>query len=893
MLCRILRIGLLATAALAAPPNDVDCAFRKLSLRVAARNLGGHAAKLAAVAAGLNATDCPGGDDWASSAAAAATTTAPVPPAAPVAAPAAAAAGAEVFVSPSGDDGNAGTQAAPLRTLGAAKMTVRAKLAAMRSKAAANNANANANANAAKTNNPVEPVTVTLRGGTYRETLLLGPEDSGALGGAAPVTWRAFVGEVPVISGAEQLQCAWAPTVVNGNVSAWSCVLPEGSAAPPVLSALFVGGARMQRARWPNGDPAVPCNGDAGCAEAGYTKAGGADPATGLGSCPPTATALTGAAASVLNAEGEIWSNGLVGSSTAASAAPPALTTLSAPDAGGFVHGAGRTVSSGTTTGFRDYVAYVGGGVACYNATYNRPFWNAGTCNCRSFALDEAAAARAARWRTPSTGVVHMFHSVLWGNWQFDVDSYDSGAPAGPTPAPPPTPPPTPPTPAPVGPTPAPGPRAGWSAQQQHCTSCLPHDPQIAELAEGGTLAQCQQACEANAACRFIGFAEATNQACYLFAKCSAPSHAPASQCGDASGGDHGWWTTLAYSGHGGGGGGGGTPSLKLASGGQQTAQQGRDSISGNRYFVENVFEELDRPGEWYYNASTRTLFLVPPPQLAAAGAAAAATVEVTAAVHSRVIQLRGASPTSFAHDIALRGLTVGHSAPTYTADYEMPSGGDWSIHRGGALFLDGTEDVTIDGVTVAQAGGNGIFLSNHCARTALTDNTVAGCGDSAIVLLGSTDLMNGTAPTFPTRTTVAGNLCHDVGLYGKQTAAFFKSISHATNLSRNVFFNSPRSLVNFNDAFRGGDAVDGNLLFGAVRETGDHASFNSWDRQSWFWETTTTTTATTATTTKRRSVKRRTGWRAFVRILICGNRQSPTIATKAAWGRSRRGLYM
>lgn len=34
-----------------------------------------------------------------------------------------------------------------------------------------------------------------------------------------------------------------------------------------------------------------------------------------------------------------------------------------------------------------------------------------------------------------------------------------------------------------------------------------------------------------------------------------------------------------------------------------------------------------------------------------------------------------------------------------------------------------------------------------------------------------------------------------------------------------------------------GGDLMEGNLLGGYVRETRDHASFNSWDRQSWFFQ--------------------------------------------------------
>jgi hypothetical protein len=73
------------------------------------------------------------------------------------------------------------------------------------------------------------------------------------------------------------------------------------------------------------------------------------------------------------------------------------------------------------------------------------------------------------------------------------------------------------------------------------------------------------------------------------------------------------------------------------------------------------------------------------------------------------------------------------------------------------------------------------------------------------------------------------------MGLFGKQTAAYFKSIAYRTTVTNNVFFNSPRSLVNYNDAFRGGDLLADNVMWGAVKETMDHASFNSWDRQSWY----------------------------------------------------------
>ena len=271
---------------------------------------------------------------------------------------------------------------------------------------------------------------------------------------------------------------------------------------------------------------------------------------------------------------------------------------------------------------------------------------------------------------------------------------------------------------------------------------------------------------------------------------------------------------------------------LKLSRGGWQTGQQGPGSIGTNSYYVENIFEELDVPGEWFLRGDG-TLTLIPPSD----GPSDPTGVELVAALHSRVIQLRGASPTEFAHDITLRGLRIKHSKPTFMDSYEMPSGGDWTIHRGGAVFLDGTEDVVIDSLIVEQPGGNGIFLSNHAWRTAVTNNVINGTGDSAIVLVGSTELMNGTRNTYPAFNNVTGNSAYNIGHYGKQVAAVFKSIAYRTLIERNVFFNSARSLVNYNDAFRGGDILRGNVLFGAVTETADHASFNSWDRQSYFWQ--------------------------------------------------------
>lgn len=240
------------------------------------------------------------------------------------------------------------------------------------------------------------------------------------------------------------------------------------------------------------------------------------------------------------------------------------------------------------------------------------------------------------------------------------------------------------------------------------CTSCEPHDMPLVPMTLHSTLAECQGMCEKNPRCNYINYALEGNNACALFSSCSKPWHVtpPKSQCIKSGA----WWTLYQYNrnsstadssrsdrlppgGYGGLGlGGGHAPPPRVSpratleiSGGQQTGQQGSERISGNDYFVENILEELDDPGEWFLEKET--LHMIPP-----VGMTPSATSVVEAAVEPRVIQLRGASDTDFAHDIIIKGLTVARSAPTFMKDYEMPSGGDWSIHRGGAIFLDGTE---------------------------------------------------------------------------------------------------------------------------------------------------------------------------------------------------------
>ena len=101
-----------------------------------------------------------------------------------------------------------------------------------------------------------EPITVMVRGGKYYldRTLILGPEDSGTQD--SPVTFRAYPGEKPILSGGRRLTC-WTPykgKILQGD-------FPETKGGKWKFRQLFFNGQRQIRARYPKFDPDNPLYG--------------------------------------------------------------------------------------------------------------------------------------------------------------------------------------------------------------------------------------------------------------------------------------------------------------------------------------------------------------------------------------------------------------------------------------------------------------------------------------------------------------------------------------------------------------------------------------------------------------------------------------------------------
>jgi len=165
--------------------------------------------------------------------------------------------------------------------------------------------------------------------------------------------------------------------------------------------------------------------------------------------------------------------------------------------------------------------------------------------------------------------------------------------------------------------------------------------------------------------------------------------------------------------------------------------------------------------------------------------------------------------------------------------------GGDWALHRGAAVFVDGPATaLTVQNNLFEQLNGNALMLSNDVSYSNVLNNSFISIGESAMLAVGSSRLLDATAGKgrLPTKNLFEGNLVDSIGIYGKQTSAYFKAVARENIFRRNVIFNGPRAGINFNDGAAGGEIVDGNLLFNFVRDSGDHGMFNSWDRQPYLY---------------------------------------------------------
>jgi len=265
-----------------------------------------------------------------------------------------------------------------------------------------------------------------------------------------------------------------------------------------------------------------------------------------------------------------------------------------------------------------------------------------------------------------------------------------------------------------------------------------------------------------------------------------------------------------------------------------------------SNFFVDNVFEELDVEGEWYFDKNEAALYYKPHDTIDLE----TAVIEIPAL--RELISIKG-SMDSPVKNIRFSNIRFTGTKTTYMDRYEYPSLGDWGIVRSGAIVIEGAEECSIESCFFDAVGGNAVFINNYARSIEVIRNVFTECGESAVCLVGKSHLnfdktydcqfCGATHPwgwdkpceEIPSSCIVHNNLIHDIGVFGKQVAGVFLSLSKENTISHNHIYNTPRAGICFNDGWHGGHIVEKNDLHNTVSETGDHCPFNSWGRER-FW---------------------------------------------------------
>lgn len=311
-----------------------------------------------------------------------------------------------------------------------------------------------------------------------------------------------------------------------------------------------------------------------------------------------------------------------------------------------------------------------------------------------------------------------------------------------------------------------------------------------------------------------------------------------------------------------------GFPHLELVSINTSTMYNNAQLHKTDRY-VENVFEELDAPGEWFWDKASGLLYFYPPENIDVHKA----TIEIPTI--SCLVKFEGDLENPVKH-IKFSNISFEKTRSTWYLTTEHLPVGDYVIHRGATVLMEGTEDCEIADCDFNQIGSNGVMLSNYNKNTSIVGNSFMNVQANGIVLVGSRDAMRdspwcnvldssatvdlssswGYKLTYkvweeplrdrhPSTDTVPGpktdnyprfclvedNLVTRAGELEKQVAGVLLSMCAENTINHNSIYDLPRAGICINDGCWGGIIVENNDVFHTVLSTADHGPFNSWGR--------------------------------------------------------------
>lgn len=184
----------------------------------------------------------------------------------------------------------------------------------------------------------------------------------------------------------------------------------------------------------------------------------------------------------------------------------------------------------------------------------------------------------------------------------------------------------------------------------------------------------------------------------------------------------------------------------------------------GNRYYFQNILDELDSPGEWYFNHHEKVLYFWPMNE--------ASLKSVYIPFLETLVEIKASSANDPPTDIRFEGFTLEGC-------------------NGSAVVVKGAKRTAISGCTISNAGGRGIEIQGGFENTVI-GNDVYEVGGGGIVISG------GDRKTLtPSNHRVENNYVHNVGVFHKTSSGIdCKGVGNI--VSHNLIHSTPRIGISF-----------------------------------------------------------------------------------------------
>lgn len=286
---------------------------------------------------------------------------------------------------------------------------------------------------------------------------------------------------------------------------------------------------------------------------------------------------------------------------------------------------------------------------------------------------------------------------------------------------------------------------------------------------------------------------------------------------------------------------------LKLTGGWQNNRSSAPHKVF--RY-VENIREELDSPGEWFYDAAERKLHVVPLPGTDLAKARIE-SVELRSLVVARGNEGRPV------RGIVVENLCFTGAARTFMENREPLLRSDWTLCREAAVTFENAEDCHVRNCSFRSLGGNAVLVDGHAKNVSVTGATFEDIGASGVIFAGRPDCVRSPlfnyssaynaskmdlavrgpkSESYPRDCRVESCRFLRTGRDEKQTAAVQITMAARISVLRCFIRRTPRAAINIGDGCFGGHLIEGCDVAETVLETGDHGAFNSWGRDR-YWQ--------------------------------------------------------